>query len=269
MSTLETRSVSVERGRRTILDDATISVSTGEFLVLIGPNGSGKSTLLRTLAGLWQPTHGSVLLDGQPLGHRRRNEIARLIAFVPQETHVDFAFTVAEILAMGRYPHRGRFAPESKTDRDAIQCAAESCDIVHLLDRSLGSLSGGERQRVLIARSLAVEPEFILLDEPTANLDIQHSLEVLELSSTFTQRKQAVIFASHDLNLIATHATRLALLHRGKIVSIGPPEQVLHPTALAEVFNVKAEVIRTHEGSSVFVFQPRSPSQSDHSSRRT
>ncbi len=257
MSTLETADVSVVRGGREILSDATLAAHTGEVLILAGPNGSGKSTLLRTLAGLWRADSGVVLLDGEALADRPRNEIARRIAFVPQDTHVDFAFTVAEILAMGRYPHRGRFAAESAADRNAIQNAAEKCDVANLMDRAIDTLSGGERQRVLIARSLAVEPEFVLLDEPTANLDVEHSLEVLELSRALAKSGHAVILASHDLNLVLQYADRLALLHRGRLVSVGAPDEVLQPGVLETVFNVQAETLTTQAGSSLLFFTPR------------
>ncbi len=192
---------------------------------------------------------------GNPCRVFRENSVARRIAFVPQDTHVDFAFTVAEILAMGRYPHRGRFAPESAVDHAAIRSAAEQCDIVNLLDRSIDTLSGGERQRVLIARSMAVQPEFILLDEPTANLDIEHSLEVLELCKALAAKGQAVVLASHDLNLVAFHATQIALLQCGRIVANGAPEQVLVPSTLEQVFNVRAESVPTPAGSQFFIFQ--------------
>jgi iron complex transport system ATP-binding protein len=258
VSILETRDVSVERGGRTILATSSIAVRSGELLGVVGPNGSGKSTLLRVLAGLWAVKTGSVLLDGQSLATSTRSQIARRIAFVPQDTHVDFPFTVAEFLAMGRYPHRGRFSPETATDRAAIQAAARQCDITHLLQRSIETLSGGERQRALIARSLAVQPEFILLDEPTANLDVEHSLEVLQLSRTLAANGQAVVLASHDLNLVLQHATRVALLHAGDIVGVGSAEEVLTPDSIEKVFGVFPELVKAETGASVFVFHTAS-----------
>ncbi len=255
MSVLETNEVSVERGRRAILSNASVRVSTGELLVLLGPNGSGKSTLLRILGGLWPPSAGSVTLDGRPIQEFSRGELARRIAFVPQDTHVDFAFTVTELLAMGRYPHRGRFASETAADREAIRSAAEQCDIIPLLNRSVDTLSGGERQRVIIARSLAVQPEFILLDEPTANLDIEHSLEVLELARTLAARGAAVVLASHDLNLVANHATGMVLLQSGKIIASGSPQEVLEPMTLERVFRVRAKLTQSTDGAHSFAFQ--------------
>ena len=255
MSILEISGVSVERGRREILSNASVRVSSGELVVLLGPNGSGKSTLLRILGGLWLPSAGSVTLDGRVLQGFSRGELARRIAFVPQDTHVDFAFTVRELLAMGRYPHRGRFSSETPRDRAAILAAAEQCDIVSLLDRSVDTLSGGERQRVLIARSLAVQPEFILLDEPTANLDIEHSLEVLELTKTLAATGAAVVLASHDLNLVANHATGIVLLQSGKVIASGSPQEVLEPVTLERVFRVRAEMTHATDGVRSFAFQ--------------
>jgi iron complex transport system ATP-binding protein len=260
MSILEISAVSVERGKHEILSNVSVRIGGGELLVLLGPNGSGKSTLLRTLGGLWSPSAGSVTLDTRALQAFSRSELARRIAFVPQDTHVDFAFTVGELLAMGRYPHRGRFSSETAADRAAIHSAAEQCDIIPFLNRSIDTLSGGERQRVLVARSLAVQPDFILLDEPTANLDIEHSLDVLELSKRLAAGGTGVVLASHDLNLAVTHATRTVLLQSGRIVAIGSPQQVLAPATLERVFRVRAELTYSCGGASSFVFQrlPRS-----------
>jgi iron complex transport system ATP-binding protein len=254
MSALELKDATVTRRGRNILSNATLRVDAGELLVLLGPNGSGKSTLLRVMAGLWSTSSGSAMLDGKELHRFSRNQLARRIAFVPQDTHVDFAFTVAEILAMGRYPHRGRFSPETDADHLAIRSAAAHCDVAHLLDRSIDTLSGGERQRVLIARSLAVQPEFILLDEPTANLDIEHSLEVLELCSALASKGKAVVLASHDLNLVSPYATRIALLQSGRIALAGPPAEVLSPAALQNVFNVSMRSNLDSGGLPYFTF---------------
>jgi iron complex transport system ATP-binding protein len=254
MKSLEVKNASVERGGRLILRDASIAVSPGELVVLVGPNGSGKSTMLRVLAGLWTVKSGSVELDGTPMQSIARNEAARRIAFVPQDTQIEFAFTVAEILAMGRYPHRGRFAPETKADRIAIDEAAVLCDVSHLFERTIDTLSGGERQRVLIARSLAIEPEIILLDEPTANLDIEHAIEILELCRSLAERGKAVVLASHDLNSVAQQATRVALLRAGSIVAVGPREEVLTAEALAQTFRVDARRVAAPDGKALYIF---------------
>jgi iron complex transport system ATP-binding protein len=223
---------------------------------LIGPNGSGKSTLLRLLAGLWRPDDGEMLIDGKAIHSLARKEMARRVAFVPQETQIDFAFTVAEILAMGRYAHRGRFSPQSEVDRAAIDLAAADCDITHLINRAINTLSGGERQRVLIARSLVVEPEFVLLDEPTANLDIHHALGVLQLCQSLSCKGKTVIIATHDFNLVTRYITRLILLQGGLVIAEGPQEDVLSPQTIQEVFHVDAETIPMKTGHPVYVFHP-------------
>jgi len=255
MKRLEARGVSVERGGRLILRDASIAVSPGDLVVLVGPNGSGKSTLLRALAGLWAVKSGAVELDGVAMQSIARKEVARRIAFVPQDTQIEFAFTVEAILAMGRYPHRGRFAPETRADHEAIEQAAQLCDVSHLLERTIDTLSGGERQRVLIARSLALEPEIILLDEPTANLDIEHAIEILGLCRSLTARGKAVVLASHDLNSLAQQATRVALLNAGNIVAVGPRDEVLTADALAQTFRVDARRIAVPDGGALYVFR--------------
>jgi iron complex transport system ATP-binding protein len=257
MSVLEAREASVKRGGRRIFGPASIRIGAGEMTALIGPNGSGKSTLLRLFAGLWRADSGEMLLDGKAIHGLPRKEMARRVAFVPQETQIDFAFTVAEILAMGRYAHRGRFSPQTQIDHAAINAAAEYCDIIHLVDRAINTLSGGERQRVLIARSLVVEPEFILLDEPTANLDIHHALDVLQLCESLSRQGKTVIVATHDFNLVTRYVTRFILLQEGLLIAEGSQEEVLGPRAIQEVFHVEGEMIPTKTGHPVYVFHQR------------
>jgi iron complex transport system ATP-binding protein len=256
VSQLQMTDASVFREGRAILDSASLLLTPGDFLALVGPNGSGKSTILRTLAGLWTASpEGAVQLDGRPLKEISRREIARRIAFVSQDTHMDFSFTVEDVIGMGRYPHRGRFEREGARDRAAIESAIEMCDVQHLRRRTVNTLSGGERQRVLIARSLAVEPEFILLDEPTASLDVEHSLEVLGLCTALAATGHAVVLTSHDLNAVARHASSVALIHQGRIRSMGTREHVFNTGSLEEVFHVSAEAFPSHDGYPFYVFR--------------
>jgi iron complex transport system ATP-binding protein len=261
MSILELQGASVERGGRQILHDATLSVSRGELKAIVGPNGGGKSTLLRVLAGLWRTTAGSVLLDGCPLASVPRSEVARSISYVPQDERVSFEFTVEEIVAMGRYPHRKRFARETDHDRRVVAAAMERCDVAHLHDRSVRTLSGGERQRVMIARSLAVESRFILLDEPTANLDLEHALDVLELCRQLSLEGKAVLLATHDLNAVARYATEAVLIEGGRIVGSGCREQVLSAENLEQTFGIRAELLESRDGHPVYVFHQRKESR--------
>lgn len=251
--------VLVRSGRR-ILDAVSATMTPGALTAVIGPNGSGKSTLLRVLAGLWTPTSGAVTLDGEPLERMPRRDVARRLSFLPQDTRCDFAFTVEEIVAMGRHPHRGRFAPEAARDREAIEDAVGMCDLAHLRTRTITRLSGGERQRVAIARCLAAEPDILLLDEPTAHLDLEHALSVLALCCSLAAKGTAVVVATHDLGTVARFATDTVLLRDGQVVATGPPAAVLTAARLKEVFGVDTQIATTADGRSAFVFEmPTTP----------
>lgn len=258
MNALEASLVAVQRGGRSILESIDLRIGPGELLAIVGPNGSGKSTLLRALAGIWPISAGSILLDQRPIGSLSRREIARRIAFLPQDGRLDFAFTVEEVVAMGRYPHRGRFQREGRADRAAIETALERCDVSALRDRFVNTLSGGERQRVLIARSLAVEPDFVLLDEPTASLDVEHAMGILDLCRKLVSAGRSVALATHDLNAVARYASRVALIESGHIAHCGERDRVLLPETLERVFGVRAETLSTAGGEPVYVFHPRS-----------
>ena len=254
MNLLEARGVAVIRDSRRILDDVNLRVESGVVIAIAGPNGSGKSTLLRTLGGIWPVTEGSVALDGKPLGTFGRRAIARRIALVAQDNRLDFAFTVAEIVAMGRYPHRGRFERATCTDRQAIEEAMEWCGVAALRNRPVNTLSGGERKRVVIARSLAVQPEFILLDEPTANLDVEHAIRILDLCAALARAGKAVALATHDLNAVVRYASQAVLIKSGRIVFSGARRETVTARTLEEVFQVRAELLAGADGSPVYVF---------------
>jgi cobalamin transport system ATP-binding protein len=248
--------LTVVRGRRRILDAATLTVAPGTITAVLGPNGSGKSTLLRVLAGVWSPISGMVTLDGDDLTRMSRSEIARRLSFLPQETRCDFAFTVEEIVAMGRHPHRGRFARAGQRDRDAIDEALVRCDLTHLRTRTVDRLSGGERQRVAIARCLAAQPAVLLLDEPTTHLDLEHALSVLTLCRALAATGTGIALAMHDLATVARFATDTALLCDGRIVAAGSPAEVLTPAHCRHVFAVDTEIVTTADGRPAFVFDP-------------
>ena len=252
---LEAVSVSVERGGRRILNGASLCLEAGKFTAIIGPNGSGKSTFLRALAGLWPVSSGEVLLDGEPVRRLARRILARSVAFVPQDTRIDFAFTVEELVSMGRHPHRGRFGGETAEDRRAVDEALERCDVAYLRSRPANALSGGERQRVLIARSLAAQPQVILLDEPTANLDIEHALDILELGRELSRDGHAVAVALHDLNAVARYADVVVLMDGGRVAGAGPVAQVLRPEEIRRIFGVEANVAMAADGSPYYLFE--------------
>lgn len=245
------------RQDHTILDGVDLTIAPGEFCALIGPNGSGKSSLLRVLAGLWSAAQGEVTLDGVPLSRVKRSELARRVSLVPQDTRIDFGFTVEEIVATGRYPHRGRFDRETADDRRRVDEALELCDVAHLRKRCVTTLSGGERQRALIARSLATDAEYVLLDEPTASLDVEHSIGVLDLCRSLAESGRAIVLATHDLSAAATCAHSVAVVSAGRLVADGPRDAVLTTRVIEQVFGVQAELLRSHSGSPVFSFHKK------------
>lgn len=253
---LELENVSASIGNREIVRDASVGFAAGDLTALVGANGSGKTTLLRLCAGLLTPDSGRVLLEGGDLQTMSRRRIARQIAFTPQDTHLDFRFTVRDTVAQGRYPHRGRFELETDADRASVEAAMELADVSHLASRYVTELSGGERQRVLVARSLATESDVILLDEPTANLDIRHALDALALLRRLAAAGKTIIIALHDLNHAARFATRIALIREGVIVASGAPDVVLDRAAIREVFGVDAHRAVTPDGETALLFRP-------------
>ena len=244
---------------RWLVRGATVRVEPGHFVALLGPNGSGKSTLLRLLAGVWTPTEGTVTLDDVPVARVARRALARSVALVPQDTHIAFAFSVREIVAMGRHAHLGRFERERPADHQAIDQAMARADITAIADRDATALSGGERQRVLIARSLATEARHLLLDEPTASLDVAHALDVLSLCRRLADDGHAVAVALHDLNLARRFATDAVLLREGGVVASGPIDRVLTPATVGNVFGVRVSIATPPppDTGSVYVFSRR------------
>jgi iron complex transport system ATP-binding protein len=250
---LEARNLTVRRGGRDILRECTVRAGRGALTAVIGPNGSGKSTLLRALAGLWPPHAGSVLLDGAPMHGFSRSAIARRVGFLPQETRCDFAFTVEEMVAMGRHPHRGQ-PDERARGRRAIDAAMATCGLGHLRTRAVDRLSGGERHRVAIARCLAAEPETLLLDEPTAHLDLQHALDIFALGRSLAESGRAVVIATHDISAIARVATTAIVLSRGALAAAGSLPDVLTTDLCRNVFGVERHEVPQADARPILVF---------------
>ncbi len=218
------------------LDGVSIDVPAGCMYAVLGPNGSGKSTLMRALLGAVPLLEGEVLLDGRAGAGWGRRELARSIAAVPQAESIAFPLTTRELVAMGRYPHLGALASEREEDRVAIARALDACDAVELAHRDVTTLSGGELQRVRIARALAQEPRALVLDEPTASLDIRHEMEVLELLRLSADSGMTVLLITHGIDIIAQFADRLLLLSRGSVAAEGTPSEVLREDKLEEVY---------------------------------
>lgn len=240
---LRARDVRFSAGKTPILTGVDLELRAGEFVGLIGANGAGKTTLLKVISGLWPGATGEIALLGRPLRAYRAREIAQVVAHVPQSTRVDFAFTVRDVVLMGRSPHLGRFQIESGRDRELAERALRTTSTLYLADRLVTTLSGGELQRVVLARALAQEPRLLLLDEPTSNLDIRHQLQVLKLARDLAHNSGlGVLAAIHDIGQAARWCDRLLLMAGGQVVFEGAPEAVLTPERLAKVFEIEARL---------------------------
>jgi len=240
VTALVAQKVVLHRGERAVLDGVDMHLSAGEFALLAGRNGAGKSTLLRLLIGAERPERGLIALRERPLDIWEPKARARELAFVQQSTECPFEFTGRQLVTMGRYPHRPRNAALGADDQAAIERALASVDAEAFADRPVTTLSGGEQRRISVARALATEAPLMLLDEPTANLDLEHALQLVGLLRREVSNGRGVLVASHDLNLFASHCDRVMLLHEGRIVESGPPESALSPERVAQVFGVKS-----------------------------
>lgn len=230
---------------RWVIDGVEFTVRAGEMLGVIGPNGSGKSSLLKLLANLIQPQEGSVRLFGTELLASPRESLARQVAYMPQDLMFDFPFSVVDMVLMGRYPHRhGGFWSmvgwERQEDLAVAEEAMAMTDLAHLADRMVGTLSAGERQRVLLARALAQQPRVLLLDEPTAHLDLNHQLDVCRiLTQAHEQLRMTVVMVSHDINLASQYCNRILVMKEGRVVCVGPPHEVVRASILTDVYGCR------------------------------
>jgi iron complex transport system ATP-binding protein len=236
------RSGTADAARR-VLEDVSLAVGRGAIVGLLGPNGSGKTTLLRILAGILQPAAGQVTIDGEPIARLSRRELARRIAVVPQETHSTFDFSVLDMVLMGRYPHLGPFALEGAADLAVAREALEATGTAAFEARSFATLSGGEKQRVVIASALAQGSDMLLLDEPTAALDLRYQLEIMALlRSLNADRDTTLIVSTHDLNLVAALCERIVLLKHGRVLAQGPTTEILTADNIRLLYDVNADV---------------------------
>lgn len=237
---VEIKSLSFSYTENEILKNLSFSISEGEFFVIIGPNGSGKTTLMKTIAGILKPKKGELRIFDRPLKDYTRKDLAKTIALVPQMGGLDFPFTVTELVLMGRSPHLSMLGFEQEKDLEIADKAMTLTGVDHLAHRKIDQLSGGECQRVFIARAICQEPKIILLDEPTASLDIAHQVKVMDLMEKLKKEIGfTVIVVSHDVNLAAMYSDRLLLLKAGEIVGLGKPGSVLTFQSLEEVYNCK------------------------------
>jgi ABC-type cobalamin/Fe3+-siderophores transport system ATPase subunit len=244
---LEAQDLSLTRAGGKVLDAVSMAVRPGVLLAIVGPNGAGKSSLLACLAGLEKPASGRVRLQGHDLTDFRRRDLARRLAYLPQESDGRFGFTVLQAALMGRNPHLGRLDPYSPRDRELALRALAAMDMEHLAERPLTALSGGEKRRAALARILAQDASVLLLDEPTAGLDIRHTLGLMRLLRGLAESR-AVAVVLHDLGLAGAWCGEILMLDRGRTVAGGPAAAVLTPRNLERVFGVKARAAAGENG---------------------
>ncbi|MDH6678809.1 iron complex transport system ATP-binding protein [Rhodococcus sp. LBL1] len=252
--TMRATDISVERGGRTVLDHVSITVRAGEVLALVGPNGAGKSTLLAALSGDQPVSSGVVELDGKPLSDWSPSDMSRRRAVLPQQHTVGFSFTARQVVRMGRAPWQR--TPRSADDDKTIDDCLDICDVRHLADRPFSVLSGGERARVALARVLAQSTETVLLDEPTAALDLGHQEAVMRIACDRATAGAAVVVVLHDLGLAAAYADRICVLENGRAAADGPPAEILTEELLSRVYGHPVEVF-AHPRSGATLVQPR------------
>ena len=238
---------------KTLLDRVDLKAAHGQMVGLIGPNGAGKSTFLRAVSGVLRVQSGNIHLDGADLRSLTSKEVAAGLAIVPQIVPYTHGFTAMELVLMGRYPHLGRFQIEGQGDERIARDAMRQTETEQFADRTLDTLSGGERQRVIVSRALAQQPRILLLDEPTANLDVLHQLKVLGLVRNLVDDGLTAVAAIHDLNMASRFCDRLVLLQEGRVLTEGTPEEVLTPKLIAQAFGVKAAVYQDPHTASLAI----------------
>ncbi len=243
MNVIEVDRACAGYGGEPVLRDISLSLKEGDLAGLLGPNGSGKSTLFRMLGGALKPSSGGVRVMGRDVSSFGASELGRIMAVLPQFTDEPFGFSAFEAACMGRYPHSGRFSALSARDIEAVEEAMALVDVIHLRGRLMNTLSGGERRRVLLAQALAQEPKILLLDEPSAHLDVQHQVELFELLCKVNERGITVLAILHDLNLAAQYLRRILFLKQGAIIADGPPAEVVNGRLIESAFGIRLDVL--------------------------
>jgi len=230
-------------GTARVLQDINLSVSRGEFIAIIGPNGAGKSTLIKLIDRILPADSGQIQLDGRPLPAISHKELARTIAYLPQETNFAFSYTVREVILMGRFPYQKGVRAYNAEDFKVVQEMISLMEIERFSSRHFNELSGGEKQRVMIASALAQNPSIILLDEPTSALDLHHQIAIYQILKKLKEEKNLTVFVvTHDINLAAQFCDRVVLMGEGRLIRDGIPEEVLQFQLLQDTFGVKVYI---------------------------
>jgi len=238
---------------RDILKDISFAINKGEFVGIIGPNGSGKTTLIKNIAGFLE-ARGRVVVRGDSLSALSRKELARRIGVVPQRSQLKGEFTVKEVVEMGRYAYQKYWQKPSKKDEEIVDAVLKTLKIFQFKERKIGQLSGGEFQKVIIARALAQNPDILILDEATSNLDINHTIEIFQLLKRISNEKGiAVIAIIHDLNMAAQFCDRIMVLKNGKMIKMGNPEEIFKPKLLDKIFGLKARILLNPQNKRPFI----------------
>ena len=250
----ELNSVSFSYSEKPVIDDISMSFAPGRFCGIIGPNGCGKTTLLDLLAKHRRPSGGRIAYKGKDLGSYSTKELSKEIALVPQNFYINFPFTVKEVVMMGRYPHIPRVSAPSAEDIDVVQEIMEKTGVSEYTGRFITELSGGERQRVVFARALAQDTHVLILDEATSNLDINHSISLLNISEKrMKQRDRTIISVMQDINLAAVYCDDLIFMSKGRIAIHGATKDVLSSDTIRQVFNIDSKVYRESYSDSLQV----------------
>lgn len=247
MSCLSTENLSFSYGSIQALSNINLEVEEKEIVGILGPNGAGKSTLLRCILRK-NENHGKIKLFNKNIEEYTDTEISRLVSYVPQETSLPFSFTVRQVVNMGRYPHQPSFSPERDKNTERTAEAMKAARISELADRPFNHLSGGEKQRVLLSRSLAQDSYLMLLDEPTANLDIRHiSLFTNLLKERNAEQNGAIVLVTHDLNLASNLAHRIVLMKEGRIIASGTPKEIMNPENIEQAYETRVRMIKDED----------------------
>jgi iron complex transport system ATP-binding protein len=245
MNIITTQNLSIAYGNVEIVKDLNLKIPKGKITTIIGANGCGKSTILKAIARILQPKSGKICLNGDDILRKNSREIAKIMAFLPQNPQAPKGLSVEELVAYGRFPHQNGFGKLRKEDRKVIDWAIEVIGMKQYRDRSIETLSGGQRQRVWIAMALAQETELLLLDEPTTYLDLSHQLEILQLLEDLNRKQgRTIVMVIHELNNAARFADYMVGIKKGKIVCDGKPEEVMTKENLKNIFNIDAEIVK-------------------------
>jgi iron complex transport system ATP-binding protein len=251
LSVLGARGLSIGYDGRTVAAGIDLAVARGEVLCLLGPNGAGKTTLFKTLLGLLAPLAGEVTVGGRPLGSLTRAELAKSMAYVPQAQVMEFAYTVLDLVLMGRTAHLGPFSAPGRRDHERAHAALADLGIADLADAEANRISGGQRQLCLVARALAQDAPLLVMDEPTASLDLGNRLLVLERVRTLKAQNYGVVFSTHDPDQARELATTVAVIADGRLAAYGPPQDTVTGPILSSVYGVDVVVERTESGRHV------------------